>query len=89
MTELMHEHLAESGVVAGEDIDLVVDAASAIDVAVDKHDDMFEGHSGKHVVEAVYVLCHQVALAVEGVVVRAYGCEVPALPMWHTGSFAQ
>ena len=86
VAELVDEDLMEGGMVAGGDGELVVDAPAAIGVAVDQDDDVLEGDAREHVVEAVDVLRHQVAVAVEGVVVGAHGGGAPQSQVGHAGA---
>ena len=86
VAKLMDEHLMEGGMVAGGDGELVVDATAAVGVAVDQDDDVLEGNARQHVVEAVDVLRHQVAVAVEGVVVGAHGSGAPPSQVRHAGA---
>ena len=89
MTKLVDEHLAERVVIAGGDSQLVIDAAATIGVTIDQHDDVLEGHARQHIIQAVNVLGHQVAVAIERVVVGANGCRAPAPQVWHTRSASE
>ena len=74
----MDEHLAERLVVGGSDEKLVVNATATIDIAVHQYDDMLEGDSRKEVVQTMNVLRHQVAFAIERVVM---GVDWRAFPL--------
>ena len=54
-----------------------------VGVAVHQNDDMLEGHARQEVVEAVDVLCHQIAVGIERVVVGACRGAAPAAFVGH------
>ena len=89
MTELMHKHLMERGMIARGDRQLVIDATATIGIAVDQHDDVLERHTREHVIQAMDVLCHQVAVAVESVIMGTHGSCAPPSKMRHTGATGQ
>ena len=65
---------------------LVIDAATTVGIAVDQHDNMLEGNSRQHVIEAMNVLCHQVTVTVEGIVMCTHRCIAPNTQVRHAGS---
>ena len=86
MAELMDQHLGKSGMVAGGDHHLIVDASAAVGVAVDQHNNVFKGNACQQVIEVVDVTRGQITVAVEGVIVGADGGVAPSAQMGHTGT---